>query len=162
MDRVHAYETVVTWTGNRGSGTTGYRDYGRDHDVDAEGHPTIAGSADQAFRGDPTRWSPEHLLVASVSQCHMLWYLHLCAVGGVIVTDYVDRAHGTMTETDEGGRFVEVVLRPQITIAAEETVDAALAAHSEAHRRCFIARSVNFPVRVEPTIRCADGGAAGA
>lgn len=153
MPRTHGYEVTVTWTGNRGSGTSGYRAYGRDHDVAADGPPTIAGSADPTFRGDRDRWNPEHELTAALSQCHMLWYLHLCAEAGVVVTDYTDHAHGTMAENpDGGGHFVEVVLRPQVTVTAPDMVDTAESLHKTAHDRCFIANSMNFPVRHEPVI----------
>jgi organic hydroperoxide reductase OsmC/OhrA len=153
MATTHEYEVQVTWTGNRGEGTSGYRAYSRAHEVSAAGKAVIHGSSDPAFRGDRDRWNPEELLVASVSQCHMLWYLHLCAVAGVVVTGYVDRPIGTMQEsTDQGGRFVEVVLRPRVTVAAPEMVARAEALHEEAHRECFVANSVNFPVRHQPEV----------
>lgn len=159
MSRHHTYDCVVTWTGNRGSGTRGYRDYDRTHDVAAQGRPTLPGSADPAFRGEATRWNPEMLLVASLSQCHMLWYLHLAADAGVVVTDYVDQAMGTMVEQDDGsGQFVEVVLRPAVTVTQPSEVDLARQLHDRAHATCFIARSVNFPVRHEPTIVALTGG----
>ena len=107
MSRSHRYETTVTWTGNAGTGTSGYRDYQRTHEISADGKPTISGSADPAFRGDPARWNPEELLVVSLSQCHMLSFLSLCAVEGVVVTDYRDRATGTMVETPDGGGHFE-------------------------------------------------------
>jgi organic hydroperoxide reductase OsmC/OhrA len=153
MPRIHRYGVSVTWTGNRGTGTSGYRDYGREHDVSADGRPVIAASSEPLFRGDPARWNPELELVAALSQCHMLWYLHLCAVAGVIVTSYTDQAGGTMTEDDDGGgRFTEVVLRPQVTVASPEMTQKAASLHGEAHAKCFIASSVNFPVRHEPVI----------
>lgn len=158
MARQHTYDTVVTWTGNRGSGTSGYRDYARDHEVAADGPDVIVGSSDPAFRGDRTRWNPEQLLLASLSQCHLLWYLHLCAEAGVVVTDYVDRAVGTMTETGAGGRFTEAVLRPRVTVAEPGMVASAVALHADAHRACFIANSVNFPVRHEPEVGVARSG----
>ena len=109
------------------------------------GRPPIAGSSDPAFRGDPERWNPELLLVAALSQCHLLSYLHRCAVNGVTVTAYSDRAAGVMREADDGGgRFEEVVLRPVVTAERAEAL------HREASERCFIAASVNFPVRHEP------------
>ena len=80
---MHRYDVTVTWTGNDGEGTKSYRSYRRDHDVDAPGRPTVPGSSDPAFRGDPSRWNPEQLLVAALSQCHMLSYLHQCAANGV-------------------------------------------------------------------------------
>ena len=114
----HRYRTRVTWTGNHGTGTSGYGAYGRDHRIEAADRPPIDGSSDAAFRGDAHKWSPEDLFVASISACHKLWYLHLCAEGGVVVTAYVDRAEGTMTVArDGGGRFTEVVLHPEVTVA---------------------------------------------
>ncbi|MDH6198629.1 organic hydroperoxide reductase OsmC/OhrA [Mycobacterium frederiksbergense] len=155
MSRSHRYEVEVTWTGNTGSGTSGYRDYARDHEVvgvDSPGKPPILGTADPAFRGVPQRWNPEELLVVSLSQCHMLWYLALCAREGITVTAYHDRPVGTMNEDAEGsGSFVEVTLRPQVGITSGDRVDDAAKLHHEAHRMCFIANSVNFPVLIEPT-----------
>ncbi|PZG03703.1 OsmC family protein [Nonomuraea aridisoli] len=155
MSRAHTYQTVVTWTGNRGTGTSGYRDYGRDHELSADGPAVVLGSSDPAFRGDPSRWNPEQLLVGSLSQCHMLWYLHKCTMAGVVVTAYADTATGTMAETADGGHFTEVVLRPAVTVAAPEMLERALELHKAAHKACFIAASVNFPVRHEPTVTVA-------
>ncbi|MEZ0092885.1 OsmC family protein [Streptacidiphilus sp. EB129] len=152
MARTHSYRTEVGWTGNRGTGTSDYRSYDRSHDIDADGRPRIQASSDPAFRGDPARWNPELLLVASVSECHMLWYLHYCAVGGVVVTGYTDAAEGTMSEDEKGGRFTEVVLRPRVEVASAEMVARAEALHADAHRACFIANSVNFPVRHEGAV----------
>ena len=160
MPRTHHYDVSVTWTGNRGTGTSGFRAYDRDHDVTADGRAVIAGSSDPLFRGDPARWNPELELVAALSQCHMLWYLHLCAVAGVVVTSYTDQAAGTMTEEDDGGgRFTEVVLRPQVTVVSAEMTKIAAGLHKEAHAKCFIANSMNFPVRHEPVITAASAAA---
>lgn len=148
----HRYETTVVWTGNTGEGTASFRAYKRDHDVRAEGPPPIAASSDPAFRGDPERWNPEQMLVASLSQCHMLWHLLLCAIRGVVVVAYEDRAEGTMEMTkDGGGRFTEVVLRPRVTVADASMTAKAQELHEEAHAKCFIAQSMNFPVRHEPS-----------
>lgn len=150
MPKTHHYEVTVTWTGDTGSGTSSHRSYERAHDVEAEGKPSIAGSSDPSFRGDPSRWNPEELLVAALSQCHMLSFLGLCAGAGIVVTGYVDRPHGTMIETpDGGGRFEEVVLRPEVTLADPARADEAARLHARAHEVCFIASSVNFPVRHE-------------
>jgi organic hydroperoxide reductase OsmC/OhrA len=150
----HSYATTVEWTGNKGSGTSGYRTYERAHTIVAEGKPVIPGSSDPSFRGDPARYNPEDLLVGSLSACHMLWYLHLCSVGGIVVTGYLDRAEGVMIEdASGGGRFASVVLRPEVTLAPGTDEAAALATHHEAHKKCFVANSVNFPVAVEPVIR---------
>lgn len=149
----HSYEVTTVWTGNTGSGTSGYRDYARSLEVRTPGRETLPGSSDPAFRGDPTRWNPELLLLAALGQCHLLSYLHACVEAGVVVTAYEDRAGGTMTEDGAGGgRFTEVVLRPHVTVAERGMVEAATAAHALAGERCFIAASVAFPVRHEPTV----------
>jgi organic hydroperoxide reductase OsmC/OhrA len=152
MSRQHSYAVTVTWTGNQGKGTTGYRDYERSYDISSSGKPTILGSSDPAFRGDRTRWNPEDLLVASLSACHKLWYLHLCSEAGIIVHAYVDEAVGVMEESaDGGGRFVEVILRPAVSLAAGSDQAKAHSLHEDAHSKCYIARSVNFPVRCKPS-----------
>ncbi|MED7950480.1 OsmC family protein [Streptomyces sp. BE20] len=155
MAKLHTYTAEITWTGNQGTGTSDYRSYRRDHEVAADGRPPIPGSSDPAFRGDPTRWNPEQLLLASISQCHLLWYLHLCAVNGVVVTAYTDRPTGTMAETAEGGHFTEAVLHPRVEVAEKGMTEKALALHADAHRACYIANSVNFPVRHEPAVTVA-------
>jgi len=151
--RQHRYAVTVEWTGNLGSGTSAYRAYSRDHDIGAVGKPTIAGSSDPAYRGDAARWNPEELLVASISTCHQLWYLHLAADGGIVVTAYTDHAEGVMDEDPDGaGRFTRVVLRPTVTVGKGADAARAAALHRAAHEKCFVANSVNFPVTCEPTI----------
>jgi organic hydroperoxide reductase OsmC/OhrA len=153
VSRQHHYAVTVSWTGNRGTGTSGYRDYGREHEVSAAGPPVIPGSSDPAFRGEAARWNPELELLAALSQCHMLSYLHVCATAGVVVTGYLDDAEGTMAEdADGGGRFTEAVLRPRVTVASADMIEPATALHEEASAKCFIASSVNFPVRHEPVV----------
>lgn len=153
MTRQHDYALTVEWTGNLGQGTAGYRAYSRNHEIAAAGKPVLPGSSDPAFRGDPARYNPEDLLVAALSACHMLWYLHLCAGAGIVVTAYVDRAAGTMEEAEDGsGRFTKVVLRPRVTLRAGADLALAQRLHAEAHRNCFVANSVNFPVEHEPEI----------
>jgi organic hydroperoxide reductase OsmC/OhrA len=150
LRREHRYRLTVTWTGNRGEGTRSYTAYSRDHEVGAEGKPALLGSSDPAFRGDPARWSPEELLVAALSQCHMLSYLHLCSAAGVVVTGYVDTPEAVMAENRDGsGEFVRATLRPQVTLADPARAEQAAGLHHRAHDLCFIARSVNFPVEVE-------------
>ena len=152
MTGQHHYRVEVEWTGNRGTGTDGYRSYSRSHVIRVSGKPLLEGSADPAFRGDATRHNPEDMLVAALSTCHMLSYLHMATVAGVVVTGYRDAAEGTMATEGDGGRFVEVVLRPSVTISAASDPARAEAAHVAAHHACFIANSVNFPVRCEPCI----------
>lgn len=148
----HRYRVKVTWTGNRGSGTSAYRAYSREHTLAAAGKPAIPGSSDPAFRGDGTRWNPEDLLVASAAACHKLWYLHLCAEAGVTVLAYADEAEGLMLDTPGNGRFAEIVLHPRVTIRAGDDAEIARHLHHDAHRNCYVANSVNFPICCEPLI----------
>jgi len=153
MGKEHHYTTQLIWTGNTGKGTADYRSYDRDHILLVSGKPEIPGSSDPSFRGNPQRYNPEELLVSSLSSCHMLWYLHLCAVNGVVVVDYKDEAVGTMIEgPDGGGYFSEVILRPVVTVADGGMSEKARSLHHAANKLCFIANSINFPVRHEPTV----------
>ncbi len=155
-DRTHRYQVELEWTGDSGSGTSSYGGYERAHVLSADGKPAIPGSSDPHFRGDPARWNPEELLLASLSACHQLWYLHLCSVNKVTVVVYRDRASGEMAEHADGsGEFTRVVLHPDVTVAAGSDAARAQALHHEAARLCFIARSVNFPVEHEPSVRVA-------
>ncbi len=152
MEHDHDYAVTVVWQGNRGMGTSDYRAYSRAHLVSAEGNShDIEGSSDKPFHGDAERWNPEELLLAALSQCHMLSYLHVCTRRGIVVEAYEDSAVGTMRQEGDGGRFTTVTLRPVVTISAGDPADA-VDAHDEAERLCFIANSVNFPVRHEPTV----------
>jgi organic hydroperoxide reductase OsmC/OhrA len=154
MAKTHRYEVTVEWTGNTGTGTSSYRSYERRHEISAGSQkPAIPGSSDPAFRGDNARWNPEELLVAALSACHKLSYLHLCAVAGIVVVAYVDYAEGVMEETaDGGGQFQRVVLHPRVTVTAGADLTKARALHHDAHALCFIARSVNFPVEHEAEV----------
>ena len=146
--KLHRYQVQTTWTGNTGRGTADYRAYKRDHEIFVAGKTaSIPGSSDAAFRGDPARYNPEELLVSALSTCHMLSMLHLCADAGIIVTAYSDQASGIMAEDSDGsGRFTEVTLHPAMTITDAGRIQEAQALHSKAHKICFIANSVNFPV----------------
>ncbi|WP_300598609.1 OsmC family protein [Niabella sp.] len=149
----HHYEVTVTWTGNSGKGTAAYNAYSRNHTIGATGKPEIPGSSDPAFRGDAGRYNPEELFLSALSTCHMLWYLHLCAEAGIIVTAYTDAARGTMTTAADGsGRFTGVVLYPVVTITDGAQTALAMELHRQAYQRCFIANSVNFPVEHQPEI----------
>ncbi|WP_104103906.1 OsmC family protein [Arthrobacter sp. 08Y14] len=147
----HRYTVSLEWTGNRGSGTSTYRGYGRDHIIRASGLPDLAGTADPTFHGDPDRWNPEQLLLTALSQCHMLSYLHVAVKHGITVVAYTDDAEGTLRLNRDGsGEFTGAVLRPRVTVAVADSAHAAQELHAEANRLCFIARSVNFPVLHEP------------
>lgn len=157
MAREHQYALTTRWTGNTGTGTNSYRSYERSHTISAENKPEILASSDPSFRGDKTRYNPEELLVASLSSCHMLSYLHLCAVAGVVVLDYTDTATGTMVETpDGGGHFSEVTLYPAVIVAEPSMVEKANALHQQANTLCFIANSCNFPVHHKPSCHAVD------
>jgi len=151
MGALHDFTVNVTWTGAGSDGTASYTSYSRDHEVAIEGKPPLLGSSVPAFRGDDSRYSPEDLFVASLSQCHMLWALHMAARAGVVVVGYGDRATGTMRlESGGAGQFVEVTLHPRLTVQGDVEESVIEQIHLDAHAHCFIARSVNFPVRVAP------------
>ena len=154
MTQEHTYSATVTWTGNCGDGTSGYKAYARDHDIACPGKPVIRGSADPTYRGDAGRHNPEDMLVAALSACHMLWYLHLCSAAGVVVTAYEDAAEGVMQTLppDGAGEFTRVTLRPRVTITPESNTEKAVHLHETANANCFVARSVSFPVEHHATI----------
>ena len=152
MSEQHNYKLTVKWTGNKGTGTSNYKEYERSHSILVDDKVEILGSSDPAFRGDKTKHNPEDLLVASVSACHMLWYLHLCAVAGVIVIAYIDNSTGIMIETaNGGGKFTEVTLNPTVTITDISMTQKANELHKKANELCFVANSLNFPVYHKPT-----------
>jgi len=154
MEKQHHYTTSLTWTGNKGEGTASYKAYDRDHIIEVNGKPAIPGSSDPSFRGSPQRYNPEELLVSSLSSCHMLWYLHLCSVNNIVVTDYRDEAKGIMMEKADGsGYFKEVTLYPIVTLTDSTRIDRARELHHEAGKLCFIANSCNFPIKHEPSFR---------
>lgn len=155
----HRYAVTSTWTGNTGSGTSGYRDYRRDVTLSVSGKHDLLASADRTFHGDAERWNPEDMLLAALSECHLLSYLHACTARGVVVTDYVDDAEGLLILEGRAGRFESVTLRPRVSVADPSMIPEALSAHDDAHAWCFIANSVSFPVSVEPVVTSARGAA---
>jgi organic hydroperoxide reductase OsmC/OhrA len=152
--KLHHYQSSLTWTGQQGRGTASYTAYSRNFQIGVTGKPILEGSSDPFFRGDASRYNPEELFLASLSSCHMLWYLHLCADQGIVVLDYKDEALAEMHEGDEQapGRFLKVLLRPEVKIKSGGNVLLAEALHKQAHVRCFIANSCNFPVLCEASI----------
>lgn len=152
--KTHNYSLSLVWTGNNGTGTSNYRSYERSHNIVIPGKPLLKASSDPAFRGDASCYNPEELLLASLSSCHMLWYLHLCADHGIIVTAYSDNPTGIMEEAVNGsGKFTEVTLRPVVQITDYLQKEKAIQLHEQANRLCFIANSVNFQVKHQPEIR---------
>lgn len=149
----HHYTTTIQWTGNKGTGTSSYRSYERSHTISIDHKATIEGSSDPAFRGDKTKHNPEDMLLSSLSSCHMLWYLHFCSEAGIIIMDYTDKAMGIMEETANGsGHFKEVILNPTVIVTEESMVEKAIQLHKKANEFCFIANSVNFAVKHNPTV----------
>jgi organic hydroperoxide reductase OsmC/OhrA len=150
--KLHTYHSNLQWTGNTGKGTESYRAYERSYLITAEGKQPIAGSSDPSFRGDKTMYNPEELLLSSLSSCHMLWFLHFCSEASVIVLEYADAVSGTMIESDDGnGKFSEVVLKPAVKVKEACMIEKLDTLHAKANRYCFIANSVNFPVKHEAT-----------
>jgi organic hydroperoxide reductase OsmC/OhrA len=152
MNKEHHYALSLEWTGNLGTGTSEYRAYNRNHTISSQGKPELLASSDPSFRGDKTRYNPEEMLVAALSSCHMLSYLHVCVLNGVVVLEYKDNARGTMKEnTDGSGQLTEVTLHPEVKVKDASMIDKANQLHKKASELCFIARSVNFPVHHNPT-----------
>lgn len=147
----HTYTTHIQWTGNKGTGTSRYDEYERSHTLSVEHKPELQCSSDTIFRGDGSKHNPEDMLLASLSSCHMLWYLHLCADASIVVTDYKDKATATLVLPEGGnGYFSEAVLHPEVTVLDESMIEQAMAMHNKAHEKCFIANSCNFPVTHRP------------
>ena len=153
IGKEHHYAASLRWTGNRGTGTSGYRDYDRSYDLSAAGKSTLEGSSDPTFRGNAAKWNPEEMLLNALAACHMLSYLHLCADAGIAVLEYSDDASGTMElNADGAGHFTGVTLRPRVLIAERADLSTAEQLHHPAHEKCFIANSVNFPVRCQAVV----------
>lgn len=150
--KTHNYSTRIEWTGNEGQGTLNYKSYNRNHKISIDGkYSEINGSSDPSFLGDKTRYNPEDLFLSSLSACHMLWYLHLCAVHNIIVTEYYDNATGIMEESKNGsGKFVEVTLNPTVKITDPNRIEQANELHEKANEMCFIANSCNFEIQHNP------------
>lgn len=159
--RQQQYQLTVKWTGNTGAGTASKDSYERSHEVSVKGKNKIQCSSDSSYNGDKSKNNPEDLLLGSLSACHMLWFLHFCAIEGVIVVDYVDNAEGKMIQTSNGaGYFTEVVLNPQVIVQNTSMIRKAHELHKKASDFCFIANSVKFPVLNRPVIMEVKAGAA--
>ena len=152
----HEYTASLVWTGARSGPTSSYAGYSREYEFRSAGKPTIRGSADAHFRGDASLYNPEDLLVVALSTCHLLSYLADCSRAGVHVVSYEDDARGTMAMKDGKMRFIDVLLKPRVTVARGTDLDKARALHEQAHAGCYVASSVNFPVRHEATVTVAE------
>ena len=152
----HEYSANIVWTGARSGPTTSYQSYSREYEFRSGDKPVLRGSADPYYRGDSKLYNPEDMLVVALSTCHLLSYLADCARGGVQVVAYEDDASGVMEIKDGKLRFTEVTLRPRVTVAKGTDFEKATGFHESAHDGCYVASSVNFPVRHEPTIIVAD------
>ncbi|MEO0327140.1 MAG: OsmC family protein [Pseudomonadota bacterium] len=153
MAKKHEFPSRIRWTGNQGMGTSSYTAYQRTWDMCLDGKEVLSCSNDPMLGGDPSKYNPEDILIAALSSCHMLWYLHLCSQADVTVLAYEDNPVGIGNSEPSGkGHFVEAVLRPSITITPDSDREKAISLHDEIHKYCFIARSVNFPVRFEPEL----------
>lgn len=153
MNKEHHYHTQIIWTGNKGTGTSGYTEYERSHTIQSEGKVMIEASSDAPFRGDVSRYNPEDLFLSSIASCHMLWYLHLCADNGIIVKSYVDKPRGIMqTFVNGGGNFTEITLHPVVEVEAVSMIETAMDLHHSAHQMCFLANSVNFEIFIKPQV----------
>jgi organic hydroperoxide reductase OsmC/OhrA len=154
MNKQHHYKLTAKWHGNKGSGTSNVRTYDRSHTVSIAGKPQLHLTTDNPAVGDKTKLNPEDLLVTAVSSCHMLSYLYVCALEGVVVMDYADNVTGLMIEKESGGgQFKEVILNPEVVVAEESMIQKAIELHHRAHEICYIANSVNFEVRNNPVCR---------
>ena len=152
MAHEHNYKLTAEWTGNKGDGTKNVRTYDRSHTVSIQGKPDLFLTTDNPAVGDKSKLNPEDLLVSALSSCHMLSYLYLCSLEGVIITSYLDNATGIMIENESGGgKFKEVTLNPIVSVTEVSMVEKAIALHHKAHEICYIANSVNFEVKCNPT-----------
>jgi organic hydroperoxide reductase OsmC/OhrA len=153
----HHYKVDIKWTGNSGKGTSNYTAYERSHVISVNEKDCIFGSSDPSFRGDKTKYNPEELFVASLSTCHMLWFLHLCSDQNIVVLDYADNATGTMQESKHGGgRFIEVTLHPTVIVSDASMIEKANKLHHDANKLCYIANSCNFPIHHKPNCKAAN------
>jgi len=154
MDIKHHYEVNVKWEGNNAEGTKNIRTYTRNHIAKIGNKPELHLTTDNKAVGDANKLNPEDLLVTAIASCHMLSYLYVCSLDGIVVLDYTDKANGLMTEKEKGGGSFDVVeLNPVVIVADESMIEKAIELHHKAHEICYIANSVNFEVRCNPVCK---------
>jgi organic hydroperoxide reductase OsmC/OhrA len=151
----YIYRLETVWVGAAKTTSFTYESYSREYQINIAGKTSLIASADPHFRGDSHLYNPEDLLVASLSGCHMLSYLALCSRSRIKIFAYRDNAVGKMTKRDGKIGFLEVILYPQVQIESADSLDKAIKLHQQAHRECFIANSVNFPVLNRPVVSVA-------
>jgi organic hydroperoxide reductase OsmC/OhrA len=153
MGKSHSFRIAVTWTGAHHGTTESYASYSREFTISSDGKQNIVCSSDKIFRGDANLYNPEDLFISTISSCHLLWYLHLCADKKIHVLSYIDDATGNLQINQDGsGQFTEVTLHPNVIIDSNTDIPLAIQLHEEAHKKCFIANSVNFPVKYIPHV----------
>jgi len=152
VSKQHTFEGSHHWTGGSRQDEHGKLKLDRSFVLRFKDKPPIEGSSPAAFNGDETRHSPETLLVASLMACHHLTYLAVCERASIRVLEYSDNATGTLAMRDGKMRMVEVVLWPQVRIAEAAHLEQARELHAKAHANCFMTNSVNFEIKVQPTV----------
>lgn len=153
MSKTQNYKLDLSWQGNHGAGTMTHTSYDRNFTTHEGSRPPVLGSSHPAFRGNSERYCPEELLLASLSSCHMLWYLHMCAAHEVVVLEYHDHPVMEMEVKEFGnGDIRSATLSPVVRIASEDQREQAMAMHQRAHQSCFIAKAVNFEIILKPKI----------
>ena len=150
-----AYTATVTW--ERGDQSFLDRRYSRRHLMRFDGGAVVPGSSSPHLvpvpGSDPAAVDPEEAFVASLSSCHMLWFLDIASRRKFRVERYTDEAVGVMAKNAEGKlAMTQVTLRPKVEFSGEltPTREEIEAMHRKAHEECFIANSVKSEVRCEP------------
>lgn len=146
--------TQVVW--HRGEEKFTDNRYSRAHRWTFDGGAEVAASSSPDVvpvpMSDPSAIDPEEAFVASLSSCHMLWFLAIAAKRRFVVNSYEDDASGLMAKNGEGQTAITVVtLQPRISFDGDNspTSEELAAMHHEAHDKCFIANSVKTEVRIE-------------
>ncbi len=143
----HIFKAELKWTSEQNTHQETKKIYSKSHQIKIEGKPALDVSAAKAFKGDPSLYNPEDLLLSSLVSCHMMSYLYVCSQNGIEVLEYTDNAEATLEVFPDGsGRFVAVRLYPKVKISNSDQIGLALDLHFKANQLCFIANSCNFPV----------------
>jgi organic hydroperoxide reductase OsmC/OhrA len=143
------HHATVAW--KRQTGSFRYEDYNRDHTWTFENGLVVEASSAPRFLGSADRVDPEEAFVASISACHMLTFLAICARRRIIVDRYDDEAVGHLEPNAEKKLAItRVELHPRVTFAEghEPTPEALSVIHERSHRECFIANSVTTEITV--------------